>query len=47
MTDWEIVREIVRTVLVMSITGGVVALLLFALKPFIKNRVPKTAQYYL
>ena len=47
MTDWEIVREIVRTVLVMSVTGGVVALLLFAVKPLIKNRIPKTAQYYL
>ena len=47
MTEWEIVCEIVRTILLMSVTGGAVALLLFAIKPIIKNGIPKTAQYYL
>jgi beta-lactamase regulating signal transducer with metallopeptidase domain len=31
----------------MSISGGVVAVLLFALKPLVRNRLPKSAQYYL
>jgi beta-lactamase regulating signal transducer with metallopeptidase domain len=31
----------------MSISGSVIALLLFALKPLIKNRLPKSSQYYL
>ena len=39
--------EMIRTVLVMSVSGSIIALLLFALKPLIKNRLPKTAQYYL
>jgi beta-lactamase regulating signal transducer with metallopeptidase domain len=39
--------EIIRTILVMSVSGSVIALLLFALKPLIKNRLPKSAQYYL
>jgi beta-lactamase regulating signal transducer with metallopeptidase domain len=39
--------EIIRTILVMSVSGSIIALLLFALKPLIKNRLPKSAQYYL
>jgi beta-lactamase regulating signal transducer with metallopeptidase domain len=39
--------EIIRTILVMSVSGSVIALLLFAIKPLIKNRLPKSAQYYL
>jgi beta-lactamase regulating signal transducer with metallopeptidase domain len=33
--------------LVMSITGAIISLLLFAVKPLLRNRLPKTAQYYL
>lgn len=47
MSFWETLSEIVRTLLIMSATGGVVALLLFVLKPIIKNRIPKSGQYYL
>lgn len=47
MSFWEILSEIVRTLLIMSATGGVVALLLFVLKPIVKNRIPKSGQYYL
>jgi beta-lactamase regulating signal transducer with metallopeptidase domain len=36
-----------RAILTMSISGGIVALLLFALKPLLRNRLPKSAQYYM
>jgi beta-lactamase regulating signal transducer with metallopeptidase domain len=39
--------EIIRTILVMSVSGSIIALLLFAIKPLIKNRLPKSAQYYM
>ncbi|MDR0569981.1 MAG: M56 family metallopeptidase [Clostridiales Family XIII bacterium] len=39
--------DLLKTVVVMTITGSVLALVLFALNPFIKNRLPKAAQYYL
>jgi beta-lactamase regulating signal transducer with metallopeptidase domain len=39
--------ETIRTILIMSASGSILALLLFVLKPFIKNRLPKSAQYYL
>jgi len=38
--------EIVRTIIVMTISGGAIILLLLAIKPFIRNRLPKAAQYY-
>lgn len=47
MNEWQTFSELVRTILMMSATGGVIALLLFALKPVIKNRFPKSVQYYL
>ncbi len=39
--------EIMRTFLTMSLTGSVVALLLFMLKPIVKDRLPKSFQYYM
>gem|GEM_PF-1623387 len=39
--------DALRTILTMSITGSVIAVILFALKPLIRNRMPKTTQYYL
>ncbi|MDR0963155.1 MAG: M56 family metallopeptidase [Clostridium sp.] len=39
--------ELFQTVLIMSITGTVMSLLLFALKPLIHAKLPKTIQYYL
>ncbi|MDR1536422.1 MAG: M56 family metallopeptidase [Clostridiales bacterium] len=36
-----------RAVIAMSITGSVIAALLFLLKPLAKSRLPKSAQYYL
>jgi beta-lactamase regulating signal transducer with metallopeptidase domain len=39
--------EIIRTILIMSLSGTVLALLLFALKPLAKNGIPKASQYYL
>ncbi|MDR3310857.1 MAG: M56 family metallopeptidase, partial [Oscillospiraceae bacterium] len=39
--------DVIRTIIVMSVSGGVTALILFALKPLVRNRLPKTAQYYL
>lgn len=47
MSVWEIISETARAILIMSITGSVIALLLFAIKPLIKNRIPKSVQYYL
>ena len=39
--------ELLRTILIMSLSGSVVAVLLFALKPLVRDRLPKSAQYYL
>jgi len=39
--------EIMRIFLTMSLVGSVVALFLFMLKPIIKNRLPKSFQYYM
>ena len=39
--------ELLRTILIMSLSGGVIAVLLFALKPLVRDRLPKFAQYYL
>ena len=36
-----------RTVLIMSISGSIIAILLFALKPLVRNFLPKFVQYYL
>ena len=47
MSDWEIASEAVRILLIMSLSGSAVALLLFILKPIIRNKLPKSAQYYL
>ena len=38
--------ELVRTIIIMSITGGLLCLLLLAIKPIIRHRLPKSAQYY-
>lgn len=47
MSFWETLSAIIRAVLIMSMTGSVVSLLLFALKPIIKNHIPKVMQYYM
>jgi beta-lactamase regulating signal transducer with metallopeptidase domain len=47
MNDWQIVAAITRTILIMSVTGSVIALLLFVLKPMIRDRISKSTQYYL
>jgi beta-lactamase regulating signal transducer with metallopeptidase domain len=39
--------DILRGLLVMTLSGAAVALLLSALKPLLRNRLPKSAQYYL
>ena len=39
--------DIIRTILIMSLSGAIVAGLLFALKPLVRDRLPKSAQYYL
>ena len=39
--------ELIRTIFIMSISGSIVAVLLFALKPLVRDRLPKSAQYYL
>ncbi|MCL2747358.1 MAG: M56 family metallopeptidase, partial [Oscillospiraceae bacterium] len=39
--------DVIRTLLIMSITGSILALLLFAIKPLARDRLPKSAQYYL
>jgi len=39
--------QVAQTILVMSVSGSVIALLLFLLKPFIKDMLPKAVQYYM
>jgi len=39
--------DFLRQLLIMSASGGAVALILFALKPLIRNKLPKAVQYYL
>lgn len=39
--------ELFRTILIMSISGSVMAVLLFVFKPLVRHRLPKLAQYYL
>jgi len=38
--------EFVRTIIIMTISGGAVSLLLLAIRPLVRHRLPKTAQYY-
>ena len=40
-------NELLRTVLVMSLSGSVLAVLLLCLKPLLRNRLPKATQYAL
>ena len=37
----------VRTIIIMSATGSILSLLLFVIKPLVRNRLPKSTQYYL
>lgn len=39
--------EIVRLILTMTFTGSIVSIFLFAIKPVIKDKLPKTFQYYM
>ncbi|MDR0819386.1 MAG: hypothetical protein LBN43_07425 [Oscillospiraceae bacterium] len=36
-----------RALITMSLTGSAIAAILFAIKPLVKNRLPKTVQYYM
>jgi beta-lactamase regulating signal transducer with metallopeptidase domain len=45
--DNDVFASVFRAILTMSVTGGIIALALFALKPLLRNRLPKTAQYCL
>lgn len=39
--------EMIKTILSMTVTGSIIALFLFSLKPMIKNKLPKSFQYYM
>ena len=39
--------DLITTVLVMSLTGGILTVLMFLLKPFARDRLSKAVQYYL
>lgn len=39
--------EIVRLILTMTFTGSLISIFLFAIKPMIKNKLPKSFQYYM
>ncbi|GHU87389.1 hypothetical protein FACS1894202_01590 [Clostridia bacterium] len=39
--------DAIRTIIIMSITGGALTVLLLLVKPIIRNRLPKSAQYAL
>jgi len=40
-------NDFFRTILIMSLSGSILALVLFALRPLLQDRLPKSAQYYL
>ena len=42
-----ILSELMRTVVIMTISGGLIGLLLLVIKPLMRHRLPKSAQYYL
>ncbi|MDR2616048.1 MAG: M56 family metallopeptidase [Oscillospiraceae bacterium] len=44
MLDEKLYMDALRTLLVMTVSGSILAALLLALKPLIKNRLPKSAQ---
>jgi beta-lactamase regulating signal transducer with metallopeptidase domain len=39
--------DLIRTILIMTLSGSILALLLFILKPLMRDRLPKSLQYYL
>jgi len=39
--------DALRTIITMSITGSVIAIILFILKPLVRDRLPKSVQFYL
>ena len=39
--------DLIRIIIIMSLSGSALALLLFVLKPIVRNYLPKSAQYYL
>lgn len=47
MTVEEYSSEIIRLILSMTFTGSIISSLLFILKPIIKDRLPKSFQYYM
>ena len=47
MIWWKTISEAFRVLVIMSLSGSVTALILFIIKPFIRNRLPKSTQYYI
>lgn len=41
------VLEIVKYILMMTFTGNILSIFLFAIKPMIKQKLPKSFQYYM
>lgn len=39
--------EIIKSILTMTLTGSIVSIFLFAIKPIIKDKLPKSFQYYM
>ncbi|MDR0859053.1 MAG: M56 family metallopeptidase [Oscillospiraceae bacterium] len=46
MNWWEQLSELTRTLVIMSLTGSVIAAVFFLLKPLLRNRLPKALLYY-
>ena len=46
MTIPVFLSELVRTIIIMTLSGGLLALLLLLIKPLIRHRLPKAAQYF-
>ena len=47
MTWWEVFGGFSRTLIIMTLAGSAAALILFALKPLVRDRLPKSTQYYM
>ena len=41
------INETVKLLLSLSLSGSILAVLIFAIKPFIKNKLSKSIQYYI
>lgn len=47
MNSWQVISGILQNILIMSISGSILTLILYILKPILNACIPKVAEYYL